>query len=102
MTIAEWQAVIGLILGIAAVAGIIFTVLRFYVRAFAKQELEDIKHELKPNGGSSIKDQVTRLETKQKEIADRQHEDDLKFEKRIDKLEDKIDDVMKLIIEKLG
>lgn len=62
MTIADWQAVIGLILGVAAVAGIIFTVLRFYIRAFAKQELEDIRHELKPNSGSSLKDQVTRLE----------------------------------------
>ena len=62
MTVAEWQAVIGLVLGVAAVAGIIFTVLRFYIRAFARQELEDIRHELKPNGGSSIKDQVTRLE----------------------------------------
>jgi predicted transcriptional regulator len=62
MTIQEWQAVIGLILGVAAVAGVVFTILRFYIKSFAKQELEEIKHELKPNGGSSMKDQITRLE----------------------------------------
>lgn len=62
MTVQEWQTVISLILGVAAVAGVVFTILRFYIKAFTKQELEDIKHELKPNGGSSMKDQVTRLE----------------------------------------
>jgi transcriptional/translational regulatory protein YebC/TACO1 len=102
MTIQEWQAIISLILGIGAVAGIIFTVLRFYVKAFAKQELDEIKHELKPNGGSSIKDQVTRLEKKQEEIYLKQKEDDKRFEERINKLEDKIDDVFKIIIDKLG
>lgn len=62
MTVADWQTVIGLVLGVAAVAGIVFTVLRFYIRAFARQELEDIRHELKPNSGTSMKDQITRLE----------------------------------------
>lgn len=102
MTIQEWQTLISFILGVAAVAGIVFTILRFYIKAFTRQELEEIKKELKPNGGSSIKDQVTRLEQKQKEIADRQHEDDIKFEQRLDKLENKIDDFFKLIIEKLS
>ena len=74
MTIADWQGIIGLILGIAAVAGIIFTILRFYIRAFAKQELEDIRHELKPNSGSSLKDQVTRLEESVK-VLERNHKE---------------------------
>lgn len=102
MTIQEWQTIISFILGVAAVAGIVFAILRFYIKAFTKQELDDIKKELRPNGGSSIKDQVTRLEEKQKEIADRQHEDDIKFEQRLDKLENKIDDFFKLILEKLS
>lgn len=102
MTIQDWQAVIGIIIGVAAVAGIIFTVLRFYIRAFARQELDEIKHELKPNGGSSIKDQVTRLETRQQEIFDKQREDDVRFETRLDKLEEKIDRVFEIIINKLG
>lgn len=102
MTVQEWQAVIGLILGISAVAGIVFSILRFYIRAFAKQELEDIRHELKPNGGSSIKDQVTRLEVRQQEILEKQKRDDQRFEGRLDKLEEKIDKVFEIIIDKLG
>lgn len=102
MTIQEWQTLLGVILAISAVAGVVFAILRFYIKAFAKQELDDIRKELRPNGGSSIKDQVTRLEEKQKEIADRQHEDDVKFENRLDKLENKIDDVFKIILEKLS
>ena len=72
------------------------------VRFLVKHYFEEIKHELKPNGGSSIKDQITRVEKAQNDYVKRQHEDDVKFEHRIDKLETKIDDVMKLIIEKLG
>ena len=102
MTIQDWQTIIGLILGVSAVAGILFAILRFYIKTFAKEQLEEIRHELKPNGGSSIKDQVTRLEEKQKEIAQRQHEDDVKFEQRIDKLENKIDDVFRIILDKLS
>jgi transcriptional/translational regulatory protein YebC/TACO1 len=102
MTIQEWQTTIGIILGIAAIAGIVFGILRFYIKAFTKEQFDEIRHELKPNGGSSIKDQVTRLEEKQKEIAQRQHEDDVKFEQRIDKLENKIDDVFRIILDKLS
>lgn len=102
MTVQEWQAVIGLILGISAVAGIVFAILRFYIRSFARQELEDIRHELKPNGGSSIKDQVTRLEVRQQEILAKQKRDDERFESRLDKLEEKIDKVFEIIIDKLG
>jgi ABC-type phosphate transport system auxiliary subunit len=102
MTIQEWQTLLGVILAISAVAGVVFAILRFYIKAFAKQELDEIRSELKPNGGSSIKDQVTRLETKQLEIIKRQQEEDDRFEKRLDKLETKIDDVFKIILEKLS
>jgi hypothetical protein len=102
MTIEEWQSIIGIIIGVSAVAGILFAILRFYIKTFAKEQFDEIRHELKPNGGSSIKDQVTRLEEKQKEIAQRQHEDDVKFEQRIDKLENKIDDVFRIILDKLS
>jgi cell fate (sporulation/competence/biofilm development) regulator YlbF (YheA/YmcA/DUF963 family) len=102
MTIQEWQTLLGLILAVSAVAGVMFAILRFYIKSFAKEQFDEIRHELKPNGGSSIKDQVTRLEEKQKEIAERQHEDDVKFEQRLNKLENKIDDVFKIILEKLS
>lgn len=95
MTLAEWQGLITLILGVAAVAGILFTVLRFYIRAFARQELEDIRHELKPNSGSSLKDQVTRLET---DITDLKQQNK-KSEKSQEKLEQKIDNLTTLFVE---
>jgi hypothetical protein len=89
MTIEEWQAIIAIIIGVSAVAGIIFGILRFYIKAFAKEQFEEIRHELKPNGGSSIKDQVTRLETdvihlkEQNERGEQFHE---KIDSKIDRL----------------
>ena len=97
-----WYEWIPVLVGVVALLSAVIAAMRFLIRYHVKESMEDIKHELKPNGGSSIKDQVTRLEAKQKEIADRQHEDDIKFEHRIDKLENKLDDVVKIIIEKLG
>lgn len=39
----------------------------FGVRWLVKHYFDEIKHELKPNGGSSLKDQVNRLEKQQLE-----------------------------------
>ena len=102
MTIAEWQGLLGIIIGTSAVAGIVFTVLRFYIKAFAKQELEDIRHELKPNSGSSMKDQVTRLEANQAEITRTQKEDSERFDHKLDKLEDKVDKMFTIILKHFG
>lgn len=98
MTIQEWQAIISLIIGIAAVAGIVFTILRFYIKAFAKQELEDIRHELKPNSGNSLKDQVTRLESGHVHIK----EDNEAINKKLDKLEEKVDKIFDIILKHFG
>lgn len=102
MTIAEWQGILGLIIGVSAVAGIVFTILRFYIKAFAKQELEDIRHELKPNSGSSMKDQVTRLEANQAEITKTQKADSERFDHKLDKLEDKVDKMFEIILKHFG
>lgn len=98
MTIGEWQAVIGLIIGVSAVAGIIFTILRFYIRAFAKQELEDIRHELKPNSGSSLKDQVTRLEVDHKRI----EKENLAINTKLDKLDSRVEKMFDIILKHFG
>ena len=98
MTIGEWQAVIGLIIGVSAVAGIIFTILRFYIRAFAKQELEDIRHELKPNSGSSMKDQITRLEENHKRI----EQDNESINRKLDKLDDRVEKMFEIILKHFG
>lgn len=102
MTIQDWQAVLGLIIGVSAVAGVIFTILRFYIRAFAKEQLEDIRHELKPNSGSSIKDQVTRLEENQAKITETQKADSERFDHKLDKLEDKVDQMFSIILKNFG
>jgi len=55
MTIQDWLGLILTSLSILTVVGI---GLRWVVRHY----LKDVLHELKPNGGSSLKDQVNRLE----------------------------------------
>ena len=97
-----WYEWVPVILGILGILTAILAAVRFFVRYHVKEGMQDIRHELRPNGGSSIKDQVTRLEAKQLEIANKQHEDDLRFDKRLDKLESKVDDVLKIVIEKLS
>ena len=51
MSVGEWTAVIGLVL---AVMTAIYSSMRFMVKS--------IMRELTPNGGKSIKDQVSRIE----------------------------------------
>ena len=57
MTVADWAMLVATILGIAST---LFMGLKWIVRSFL--------FELKPNGGSSIKDTVARLEKRVDEI----------------------------------
>jgi len=57
MTVADWAMLVATILGIAST---LFMGLRWIVKSFLM--------ELKPNGGSSIKDTVARLEQRVDEI----------------------------------
>lgn len=95
-----------------ALAGLLtaFTaVIRFFIKYHVRESMQDIRHELKPNSGSSMKDQVTRLESTQIKIQEEQttyiekhKQDDLKFERRMDKLEEKIDKVFDVILKHFG
>lgn len=60
MTIQDWLGTTLTVLSILATVGI-------SVRWVIKHYVQDIVKELKPNGGSSIKDQVNRLEKEIKE-----------------------------------
>jgi hypothetical protein len=93
-----WYEWLPIALGIAGV----ITGTAAGVRFLVKHYFEEIKHELKPNSGSSMKDQVTRLEANQAEITKTQKEDTARFDHKLDKLETKIDKVFEIIIEKLG
>jgi hypothetical protein len=60
MTIQDW-------LGLTLTSLSILTVIGVAVRWVIRHYLKDVVHELKPNGGSSLKDQVNRLEAKVQE-----------------------------------
>ena len=63
MTPQDWA---GLILTVLSIVGIIGVGARWIVKKY----VEDIISELKPNSGSSMKDQVTRLEDKMDKLFD--------------------------------
>jgi hypothetical protein len=70
----SFEAWVGTIVGILT----IITSVGLGIKWLVKHYFEEIKHELKPNGGSSIKDQVNRLEkdiqeadAKRKEMANK-------------------------------
>jgi hypothetical protein len=68
------------------------------VRWLTKHYFDEIKHELKPNGGSSMKDQVNRIEVRQDMADSVAHESYTKLEK----LDNKIDDLYDKFIEFLA
>jgi ribosome recycling factor len=63
MSAQDWAGLILTILSIVAVVGA-------GVRWIVKKYVEDIMAELKPNSGSSMKDQITRLEDKMDKVFD--------------------------------
>lgn len=95
MTAGDW---VGLTVGIIAIATAFATLIRYIARNALAQELEDIKHELKPNSGSSIKDQITRLEKNQADITKTQVEDAKRFDTKLDALEHKVNEMFSVII----
>jgi len=77
-----------MILGIVISVGTIISITALGIRWLVKHYFDEIKKELKPNSGSSLKDQVTRLET------NLERTDSLNTQTfaRVEKLERKIDD----------
>jgi hypothetical protein len=65
------------------------------VRWLTKHYFEEIKHEMKPNGGSSMKDQVNRMEADILDLKSQNH----KGEQYHEKLDNKIDELTKIFIE---
>ena len=65
------------------------------VRWLTKHYFNEIKHELKPNGGQSMKDQVNRMES---DILDLKNQN-LKGEEYHEKLDNKIDELTRLFVE---
>lgn len=106
------QQWLGIIIAAASVIGIIGGLFRWIIKYY----LNDIKHELQPNSGKSIKDQVTRLESSQTKIHEELESTRNNFGEKLDQTEknlnekidrhnkeihDSIEGLYKLIIEKL-
>jgi chaperonin cofactor prefoldin len=72
MSVEQWAGLIVSVLTIGTSFGLV-------VRWLVKHYFDEMKAELKPNSGSSLKDQVTRLEAQQE-----------KLENKIDDLYDKL------------
>lgn len=83
MSIEAW---IGTLVGIST----IITSIGLGVKWLVKHYFEEIKHELKPNSGQSIKDQVTRLEKEMQEADIRRKEMSNKLDHMYDVLLDYI------------
>jgi uncharacterized protein Yka (UPF0111/DUF47 family) len=87
-----------MLLGIVISVGTIISITALGIRWLVKHYFEEIKKELKPNSGTSIKDQVTRLEARVEHAEKVRTETHLKVEK----LERKIDDFYDKFIEYLS
>jgi hypothetical protein len=75
MSASSWA---GLIVSVLTIVGAVATGINFLVKYY----FQELKAELKPNGGGSIKDQVTRLEARANE-ADIMRRD---MDKKLDKM----------------
>ena len=82
-------AQIEMILAIIIAIGTVVSMGAMAIRWMVKHYLGEIKQELKPNGGGSLKDQVNRLEARQDKADTLRKETYL----RVEKLEKKIDDL---------
>jgi hypothetical protein len=97
-----WQEWVPLAVGIISIVTAIGAFTRYVIKNYLRQELQVIKHELQPNSGSSMKDQVTRLETNQIHITETQKADSERFDHKLDKLEDKVDKMFEMILKHFG
>ena len=89
MTTAE--TMIALVVSISTILSSLIVGVRWLVRHY----FDDIKHELKPNSGLSMKDQVNRMEKDILDLKSQNSQGELYHEK----LDEKIDHLTKLFIE---
>ncbi len=88
-----WE-IFQMILGISISIATVITLVASGVRWLTKHYFDEIKKELKPNSGSSLKDQVTRLEN---DILDLKNQNQ-KGEEYHEKLDNKIDRLTEMFV----
>jgi hypothetical protein len=89
MTAAE--TIIAIVVSITTILSSLAVGVRWLVRHY----FDDIKHELKPNSGQSLKDQVNRME---QDILDIKNEN-FRGEQAHDRLDNKIDNLTQMFVE---
>jgi hypothetical protein len=85
------ESLVAILVGIST----IITSAALGIKWLVKHYFKEIKHELKPNGGSSIKDQVNRLEKDIKSLTT-QNEEGEEFHKKMDS---KLDTLTQMFID---
>jgi hypothetical protein len=85
------ESILALVISIST----IITSAALGIRWLTKHYFKEIKHEMIPNGGSSMKDQVSRMESDILDLKVQNH----KGEEYHEKLDKKIDDLTKLFVE---
>lgn len=95
MTIPELiaaQPMVVVILEFVILIGVFLATVGAGVRWLVKHYFDEIRAELKPNSGSSIKDQITRLESSQEKLEEKMDKQHSALEKKIDNLYDRLFD----------
>jgi hypothetical protein len=82
------------VLALIGILGAVATVIALWIRLEVKKNFNEIKAEFKPNGGSSLKDQVNRLEQGHVNLEDRFNS----IDKKVDSLDSKVDTIVNFII----
>ena len=85
------------VLAMFSIIGILAAMIRWLVKHY----FDEIKKEFKPNGGSSLKDQVNRLEADHKKLYDKIDQMEEKGDAEHKELANKIDKVYTTIIQLL-
>lgn len=99
------QTWVPLLIGIITLSGLIFGgIMKVHKKFinFVKDEIGEVAKEFKPNGGSSLKDQVNRLETGHNKIVtdvESVKEDIVDIKNNSAKLEEKIDKMFDTLLE---
>lgn len=99
------QTWVPLLVGISTLIGIIIgAIVKLHRKftEFVKDEIGEVAKEFKPNGGSSLKDQVNRLETNHTKIVtdvEELKDDIIDIKNNSTKLEEKIDKMFDTLLE---
>jgi predicted PurR-regulated permease PerM len=86
------QPMFVVILEFVVLIGVFLTTVGAGVRWLVKHYFDEIKAELKPNHGSSIKDQITRLENAQEKLEEKMDKQHASLESKVDNLYNKLFD----------